>query len=321
MSAAQPRWEITWLSELSDLPPEPHPFPSLWHNALTILSGPPNVGKSTLAMVLSRELLLGEPFAGLLPGPGRGGDAERVAYAGLDSGALYEVRNRAEALGIPPERFALFRGAEGARPEDWMAIAQKCKGEGATAIVVDNLVRMCALRGSVNDDHVVGPYLNALNLAGAQLELNVLLIHHASDKFNGGSRELGSTAIAAAARQRIFLRGGRGTTRRLTTEPNDGLPVQMNLAFDFPNFVLLDKHEGRPRNRDMEARRGRVAAYLALPPEDRKSKAVLIHACLANGDVRGAKAIRSDIDRAVAVGLLAVDETGTVIPGPNWGTE
>ncbi|GAA6527952.1 AAA family ATPase [Intrasporangium sp. DVR] len=212
-AATMPPFDAGTLAEVLARPPEPpHRVEGLiLSDALTLVVAQRKTGKTTLALNLSRSLLIGEPFLGAFPvcplAPG-----ERVALLNYEVSAAL-VAEWADRIGIPADRFVLVNlrgrrnplGHEGDRE----ALAEYLRGQRVASVMADPFSRMFT-GDNANDAGQVTRFLADLDswARGPVGASDVVLTAHAGWE---GERARNSSALEDAPDSIITLTTGART--------------------------------------------------------------------------------------------------------------
>jgi hypothetical protein len=202
-STSQPDRSLIF-TPLSDLLSEPAEHRSwvleghLPTEGLSLLSGRPKAGKSTIARCLALCVARGEPFLGweTLKGP--------VLYLAFEEKRA-EARAHFEAMGATSDDQVFVFVAQS--PKDAMsqlrAVVERVR---PVLIIVDTLLKLVRVRDS-NDYAEVMRALEPLMALARETGAHVLAVHHlGKGDRSGGDAILGSTAIFAAGDTALILR-------------------------------------------------------------------------------------------------------------------
>ena len=179
----------------AETPEEP---PWLWHgflvpSAITLVSGKPKIGKSSLVSALLPRLVAGEPFLGLPTRP------TRVVMLTEENRA--SVRYRLARFGKPAalELLCWSQVAGKSWPQVAGLSARYARERGADLLIVDTFNAFCGLRGE--EENAAGAILHAVAplRAATTRGLAILLVAH-ERKSGGGPVDAvrGSNALVGA---------------------------------------------------------------------------------------------------------------------------
>ena len=170
-------------------------------NAVSVLYGEPNTGKSFLALDIAHHVQLGRSWAGQRVRPGN------VLYIAAEGGALFA--NRVAALDSPG--FWVMTGAlhlpDGCRESDSAPLADAIDHLAAmhgpfALIIFDTLARVMAGRDE-NAAQDIAALINATDYLRRRTGAHIMLVHHSGKDRTRGAR--GHSSLRAAVDTEIEL--------------------------------------------------------------------------------------------------------------------
>lgn len=208
-------------------------------DAVSVVYGEPNTGKSFWAIDLAHAVHQGHPWAGRKTSPGQ------VLYIAAEGGALFANR-----LAAARARFAVLREpvALAGRNSDALtlsqAVARMADLHGPFAlIVIDTLSRVMA-GADENAAADISALLRGVDLIRAATGAHVMLIHHSGKDRAKGAR--GHSSLRAAADTEIELtKGDTGQRMARATKQRD-LPTGAEDLFDLEVVTLGNDQDGEP---------------------------------------------------------------------------
>jgi hypothetical protein len=173
---------------------------------ITVLDGPPDIGKSTVIVDIISRLTTGRPF----PDESQGSrSAADVVLLGYEESPEHTVRPRLDAAGADPSRVHLLVDIGGRMPrlpDDGEAIERVVRDRGARLVVVDPVSAYIG-QADFHRDNEVRAALAPLALIAERTGAAVLMVRHLRKA--GGTdaigRGLGSIATSALARTGLML--------------------------------------------------------------------------------------------------------------------
>jgi hypothetical protein len=212
----------------------------------TMITGAPNIGKTSLTLNLIAALLTGEPFLGRETD----GRQHRVVMFNTDPGGDDAVTRRMAELLPSGEshsrlRLAALRG-DPTDDDTWKRVSDELIYWGTTVMVVDNLIGLLVGDADINNTASVKPGLDLLTRI-SRLGIAVILIGHTKKADAGKGRgvtTMGAQAIEAWHRRRIVVSGQEHSKKRkLTVRSNNGPPFDLDVQLDGVTFSLVDEAE------------------------------------------------------------------------------
>jgi len=218
-------------ADLSQLPdPRWLIDPIIEQGSLTVLYGPPGVGKSFLALDWTLSVQTGKPWLGRSVAPGSTLYIAAEGATGLKKRVKVwkDVRNGSAAVGTVflPEAVQLMK------PADLSSLIQCVKGHQPTGwnlIVVDTLSR-CFVGGVENAPEDMGRFVDACARVQRETGAAVLIIHHCTKK---GLDLRGSSVLAGAADTILFAKKNGNTitvTCKKQKNAEEFKPIKVSLT-------------------------------------------------------------------------------------------
>lgn len=171
---------------------------------ISVLDGPPGVGKSTVVVDLVARLTTGRP----LPNEEGSRSAVNVVLLGHEDSPQHTIRPRLDAAGADPSRVHLLMSIGDRHPrlpDDIDEIRRVIRDTDAKLLVVDPVSAYVA--ADMHRDNDVRTALASLGTMAEETGVAVLLVRHL--RKSGGTdalgRGLGSIAIIALARAGLML--------------------------------------------------------------------------------------------------------------------
>jgi hypothetical protein len=170
---------------------------------LTCIVGPPNVGKSTVAIDWMASIALGQPWQGratkrqrvlYLPGEGLHGAVSRIR-----SWEAYRGASVAADLILANEILLVTKGKE-----DWSALAGYITRMQIGLVVIDTFAR-ANLGMEENSATDVGKSIERFRQVQKATSAGVMVVHHTA---RGADHARGSTALSGALDSEVLLKAG-----------------------------------------------------------------------------------------------------------------
>jgi len=191
---------------------------------LSLLSGPPKSGKSTLTRQLAKSVCRGEQFLG------RDVQAGRVLYLALEEQPelLFEQFQR---LGMTPEDPIKLHIGGVFGPTVVEDLREYVLTERPSLIIIDTMILFAQIK-DVNDYGPINEALSQLRELARESEAHICMIHHANKGGVGTGSILGSTATHGAVDCAMIFRR-EGQKRFVETSQRGGSPlIDQELLFD-----------------------------------------------------------------------------------------
>lgn len=160
---------------------------------ITLVSGQPKYGKSSLIGHISMALINGKDFLGRTTKPG----PHKVAWMGYDSGWKEELRTRWNYQSR--QRLYTINPIRTNSIMDWLALAKFLSQNKITLLVIDHLLGLADVE-SLNDSDKVQAAMNLIKPICDDFGIPILLIHQAGKSEWNRGRAANSNSIEANAR-------------------------------------------------------------------------------------------------------------------------
>jgi len=290
-------------------------IPFLLCDSLTLLSGEPKTGKTSLACHLIRSLLTKVEILGVHPTQ----NDIKVAWMGFDFKWRREVKERLPDLS---DKIHFTDTVDYKQTDEWKELATLLKEKEINFLVIDHLYGMSAgadLDRQNQIQAVYAPIMQLIEETGAA----VLLITQASK--GGGGRAAHSVASEGLARWLLRMTGG-GKIKKLTVLGNNAESKSMNMEltpFKIQQQIsksTSDLYLTKPADGGLPDR----ARYILENAPDAALMGVKqLGTWFGSQDKgrNGAESGRSAINDLLNGGLLAREgKRGKIVCGPSLGT-
>jgi hypothetical protein len=281
-----------WIEDYPDYAND-WPIEGLLCPYITILSGQPKVGKSTISLHMVISMITGEPFLGRAIHLAR----QKVAWMGFDSGWVNELRNNSRnktdgalLLQNPLTSLAL---------DDWRQLGSNLTRAGIGYLVIDHLY---GLGGhlNLNENQEASKIMNCLQVLVREYQIPILLLAQATKNQRGAGSMAHSNLFKGNARVLLELAGTRRDGKRSLTITGNEVPSETIQVYLGPmNLDLAQKEIGseKKQKRDFDGNIRKVDRIIAAAqPGD-----------LDNSSTAGRLACR--------IGLSVNDEAGRKMVG------
>ena len=201
---------------IDDVQPDltPWPIDGLVCPSLTLLSGQPKVGKTTLAGHIASSLINGEP----LLGKGSLAGDHLIGWMGFDADWRIELANRLKNKAR--NRITLFDPIRQLDPERWFQFGQVLKSRGVSLLVVDHLYGVAGVL-NLNEANNCALVSQALRPIYDELGIPLVLLAQSGKGEYSRGRAAHSVALEAEARCLLRLHDKKaGGHRRLDVSSN-----------------------------------------------------------------------------------------------------
>lgn len=278
-------------------------------DSLTLISGEPKSGKTSMACHIVRSLVLKEEIIGFKPT-----DREiKVAYMGFDFKWQRETKERLKEA----QNFVRFPNSVTYKSTDeWESLGEQMIEQGINFLVIDHLYNYsdeADLDRQNQVQMVFGPIMRLIQKTGAAV---LLLTQGARAQ---GGRAAHSVAIEGQARWLLRLSAGK-QKKTLTAMGNNAESAIYKIRLT-PEIIELI--EGKPEAKERKPADGGMpdrAHYIlnSAPPEAKESTTKLgSWLCVQNIGLNTPKSARTAINNLIAGELLARDGVkGRIIRGP-----
>lgn len=284
-------------------------IPGFLCDSLTVLSGEPKSGKTSLACHLIRSLITGTDFLGETPLQSN----LKIAYMGFDFKWQREVSER---LFDVADKFFIAPSITFKEDSEWAELSQQIKAEGIKLLVIDHLYNFsdgADLDRQNQVQPVLKPLMNLIQTTGVAI---LLLTQGARGQ---GGRSAHSVAIDGQARW--LLRLGSGTKiKTLSALGNNAETKTIKIGMTPKQIGLVSK----PSDQESKKESGRELAdrarfILQNAPESARKTAKALGKWLAEQNVGLATAAsgRTAVNNLLSAELLArKGSRGVIIQGP-----
>jgi hypothetical protein len=283
---------------------------------ITILSGQPKVGKSTISLHMVISMITGEPFLGRQTNLGK----KKVAWMGFDSGWVNELRNNSQnkvdgslLLQNPLTSLAL---------DDWRMLGNNLTRAGIGYLVIDHLY---GLGGhlNLNENQEAARIMNCLQVLVREYQIPILLLAQATKNQRGAGSMAHSNLFKGNARVLLELAGTRRDGKRALTISGNEVPSETLQVYLGPATLDLaekEKNSERKQQRDFDANVKKAIRLLSsAEPGDLVNTATAGRLACKIGISGSNEAGRKMVGRLVQADLLTIGESG-LIQGQNCVT-
>jgi len=283
---------------------------------ITILSGQPKVGKSTISLHMVISMITGEPFLGRLTNLGK----RKVAWMGFDSGWVNELRNNSQnkvdgslLLQNPLTSLAL---------DDWRMLGNNLTRAGIGYLVIDHLY---GLGGhlNLNENQEAARIMNCLQVLVREHQIPILLLAQATKNQRGAGSMAHSNLFKGNARVLLELAGTRRDGKRALTVSGNEVPSETLQVYLGPvtlDLAQKEKSSERKQQRDFDANVRKAKQILsAAEPGDLENTATAGRLAHKLGISGTDEAGRKMVGRLLKAELLADGPNG-LIQGHNCVT-
>lgn len=283
---------------------------------ITILSGQPKVGKSTISLHMIISMITDEPFLGRQTNLGK----KKVAWMGFDSGWVNELRNNSQnkvdgslLLQNPLTSLAL---------DDWRMLGNNLTRAGIGYLVIDHLY---GLGGhlNLNENQEAARIMNCLQVLVREYQIPILLLAQATKNQQGKGSMAHSNLFKGNARMLLELAGTRRDGKRALTVSGNEVPSETLQVYLGPATLdLAQKEKGseRKQQRDFDANVKKALRLLSsAEPGDLANTATAGRLACKIGISGSNEAGRKMVGRLVQADVLTMGENG-LIQGQNCVT-
>ena len=283
---------------------------------ITILSGQPKVGKSTISLHMVISMITGEPFLGRQTNLGK----KKVAWMGFDSGWVNELRNNSQnkvdgslLLQNPLTSLAL---------DDWRMLGNNLTRAGIGYLVIDHLY---GLGGhlNLNENQEAARIMNCLQVLVREYQIPILLLAQATKNQRGAGSMAHSNLFKGNARVLLELAGTRRDGKRALTVSGNEVPSETLQVYLGPvtlDLAQKEKSSERKQQRDFDANVRKAMRILsAAEPGDLENTAAAGRLAFKIGISGSDEAGRKMVGRLLKADLLAIGPNG-LIQGENCVT-
>jgi hypothetical protein len=304
-----------WIEEYPSQPSD-WPIDGLLCPYITILSGQPKVGKSTISLHMVMAMINGEKFLGRETNLGN----KKVAWMGFDSGWVNELRKNSE--GKVNGSLLLQNPLRSLRVEDWQTLGENLTADSIGFFVIDHLY---GLGGhlNLNENQEASKIMTCLQVLNSNYHIPILLLGQATKNQRGAGSMAHSNLFKGNARVLLELAGTRRDGKRSLTVSGNEVASETLQVFLKPTSLDLaevSKDEGKKQQRDYEANllKGQKI-WESAQPEDLSSQAAAGRLAHKLGMSTNAEAGRKMVSRLVRALIFELDGP-TLIQGRNYFT-
>ncbi len=182
---------------------------------ITILSGQPKVGKSTISLHMVMAMINGEKFLGRETNL----DKKKVAWMGFDSGWVNELQMN--SLGKVNGSLLLQNPLRSLNVNDWQMLGASLTKQGIGFLVLDHLY---GLGGhlNLNENQEASKIMTCLQIMVSEYQIPILLLAQATKNQRGAGSMAHSNLFKGNARVLLELAGTRRDGKRsLTVSGNE----------------------------------------------------------------------------------------------------
>lgn len=304
-----------WIEEYPSQPSD-WPIDGLICPYITILSGQPKVGKSTISLHMVMAMINGEKFLDRETKLSK----KKIAWMGFDSGWVSELQKNSQ--GKVNGSLFLQNPLRSLNVNDWQMLGENLNRDGIGFLVVDHLY---GLGGhlNLNENQEASKIMACLQIVVSDYQIPILLLAQATKNQRGAGSMAHSNLFKGNARVLLELAGTRRDGKRSLTVSGNEVASETLQVYVKPTSLDLaeaSKDEGKKQQRDYEAnlRKGQ-RIWEAAKPEDlatQTSAGLLAHKL---GISPNAEAGRKTVSRLVKASILEWDGS-KLIQGRNYFT-
>lgn len=291
-------------------------LPGLLCDSLTLISGEPKSGKTSLACHIVRALIENSEILGRLPNRPN----STVAWMGFDFQWDRELKDRLPDI---YERIYFAEPLHWSKASEWNELMHTLRENGVSLLVIDHLYGLGAGE-ELDKQYQVQQVLSPINALCRQFGISVLLLTQASR--TGTGRAAHSVAIEGMARWLIRIKGTTSKTRTLETvgnnAPTENIKIKLNPKEIF--LVSSKDSEAPEKKRDNGLLPNRARFILRNAPSEVRYSPTKMGDWLASQGmgIKSSKAGRAAIYDLLACELLTrLTETEEITAGPKLVTE
>jgi len=271
---------------------------------LTLLSGQPKMGKSTLAGHIAMSLISNQPILGRSVNAAE----RRVAWMGFDGGWRNETTNRWNDKSLGQIKMLQMRGLN---PFAWEQLGEQLKDQGIGLLVIDHLY---GLAGTINlnDAAEAAQVLMCIRPIYEKYGIPILLIAQSTKSEFSQGKAAHSNRIMGEARSLLQLYGkGKEGRRRLKVEANNFGDTTLSIVIN-PNECILQ--DGRIGNGSVDRTSPDIARKLltSAGPEELLNATAAGRAMVRLGLAKTDNAGRTAINRLRTQQLLELTPQGII---------
>jgi hypothetical protein len=283
---------------------------------ITILSGQPKVGKSTISLHMVISMITGESFLGRKTNL----EKKKVAWMGFDSGWVGELRKNSQ--GKVNGSLLLQNPLTSLSLEHWRMLGTNLTGQGVGYLVVDHLY---GLGGhlNLNENQEAARIMNCLQVLVREFQIPILLLAQATKNQRGAGSMAHSNLFKGNARVLLELAGTRRDGKRALTVSGNEVPSETLQVYLGPltlDLAQKEKSSERKQQRDFDGNVMKAMKILSeAQPGDLENTATAGRLAYKIGISGTDEAGRKMVGRLLKAELLAVGPNG-LIQGHNCVT-
>jgi hypothetical protein len=300
-----------WIEDYPNLSSD-WPIEGLLCPYITILSGQPKVGKSTISLHMVISMITGEEFLGRTVNL----EKKKVAWMGFDSGWVNELRNNSQnkidgalLLQNPLTSLAV---------DDWRLLGNNLTRAGIGYLVIDHLY---GLGGhlNLNENQEAARIMNCLQVLVREYQIPVLLLAQATKNQRGAGSMAHSNLFKGNARVLLELAGTRRDGKRSLTVSGNEVPSETLQVFLGPlslDLAQKEKSSERKQQRDFDANvRKAIRLLSTAEPGDLANTTTAGRLACKIGLSSSDEAGRKMVSRLVKADVLVMGQSGLIQGG------
>ena len=300
-----------WIEDYPDLSSD-WPIEGLLCPYITILSGQPKVGKSTISLHMVISMITSAPFLGRQTNLGK----KKVAWMGFDSGWVNELRNNSQNK--VDGSLLLQNPLTSLTLEDWRMLGNNLTRAGIGYLVIDHLY---GLGGhlNLNENQEAARIMNCLQVLVREYQIPILLLAQAAKSQRGAGSMAHSNLFKGNARVLLELAGTRRDGKRALTISGNEVPSETIQVYLGPtNLNPIEKEEGsiKKQQRDFNGNVRKVNRLLSAAEEGDLLNTTTAGRLACKIGMSGSdEAGRKMVSRLVKADLLAMGKDGLIQGG------
>ena len=300
-----------WIEDYPDFSSD-WPIEGLLCPYITILSGQPKVGKSTISLHMVIAMITNEPFLGKQINL----EKKKVAWMGFDSGWVNELRNNSQ--GKINGSLLLQNPLTSLSLEDWRLLGNSLTRQGIGYLVVDHLYGLAG-HLNLNENQEAAQIMNCLQVLVREYQIPILLLAQATKNQKGSGSMAHSNLFKGNARMLLELAGTRRDGKRSLTINGNEVPSETLQVYLGPvtlDLAQKEKSSERKQQRDFDANvRKAIRLLSTAEPGDLTNTTTAGRLACKIGLSGTDEAGRKMVGRLVKADLLAVGPNGLIQGG------
>lgn len=304
-----------WIEDYPDLSSD-WPIEGLLCPYITILSGQPKVGKSTISLHMVISMITGESFLGRKVNL----EKRKIAWMGFDSGWVNELRKNSQ--GKTDGALLLQNPLTSLSLDDWRALGTKLVLKGIGYLVIDHLYGIGG-HLNLNENQEASRIMSCLQVIVAEYQIPILLLAQATKNQRGAGSMAHSNLFKGNARVLLELAGTRRDGKRSLTVSGNEVPSETLQVYLGPTNLDLaqkEKDSEKKQHRDFDANiRKTLRLTSAAEPGDLINTTTAGRLASKIGLSKSDEAGRKMVGRLLKADLLAIGPNG-LIQGDNCVT-